>query len=891
LSWWAELRSRVGSLFRRESEDRELAEELQFHLEEEVAARIRAGSSPAEARRLARAAFGPVTRAEEATRDARGVRVLEDLGRDLRYGARSLRRAPVFSAVVVLALGLGIGAATAMYSLLDGILIRPLPYPEADRLYTVLESNGQGGARALSFPTFLDWRESAVDAVALAYARGDDLTILGEEGAQRLVGAFVTGDYLQVVGTRPLLGRALDASDGRDGGVHAAVISHQLWLDRFGGAGDVLGQTLNTPDVTFTVVGVMPPGFAVPQWADAWVPLEALPSGARYVLERRDLHVDSEVVGRLAPGVPEEQAAAHLAAVAASVATAHGEPPDGWTGASLQSVQEAALGDVRTRLLLLAAAAALLLLVAFVNVANLYLARSTARAREFGVRRALGAGRGRLARQLVAESALLAGAGAVLGILLATVAVRLARSRMPDLLPRLDEVTVDGRVLAVSLAVAGATALLLGLTPALRASRGDNQALRSGGAGGADRRAVRVRGVLVVTQVALALVLVVGSGLLLRSLWHVQDVELGFDPQGIAIVRVFPPSPRYDDEAAAADLYRRLREAAAGVPGVTAAALANHLPMAGGWMPTPVETGGEPPPDGQVALFRTVSPDYFRVVGSELLRGRFFDDTDLPAPGGVVVNRTLAEQSWPGEDPVGRSITVFHRAQGRPDFGEPIIAEVVGVVADERYFGPESDAPAAVFVPYTWSVWPNIFVAARTGIPTEAVIPALRRALLAVDPELPIAGPGRQTQLRPMQAYMAESFQARRVAASLLAAFGLAAFLLAALGIFGVMAYVVALRRPELGVRIALGARRRQVGWLVTRQALRLAGAGMMVGLAFSLLAARYLQAQLFGVPALDPVTYGAVIVLFAAVAVIAALAPATRAARTDPMVALRVER
>jgi putative ABC transport system permease protein len=356
---------------------------------------------------------------------------------------------------------------------------------------------------------------------------------------------------------------------------------------------------------------------------------------------------------------------------------------------------------------------------------------------------------------------------------------------------------------------------------------------------------------------------------------------------------VFPPSPRYDDERAAAGLYRHLLDAAAAVPGVTDAALANHMPMAGGWMPTKVIAGSTPPPEGSdLALFRTVSPGYFRVAGTELLRGRLLDDTDLAGPGGgVVVNRTVADRFWPGEEALGRSITVFASAQGRPGFGEPMTAQVVGVVADERFFGPESDAPAAVYVPYTWDVWANIFVAVRTGVAPEQVIPALRRALLAVDPDLPIAGPGRQTRLLPLDAYVSESVRSRRVGAGLLAGFGTAAFLLAALGIFGIMAYVVTLRGPEMGIRMALGARRTQIGWMVTRHALRLAAIGLAVGLVASALAMRYLQAHLFQVGASDPVTYVVAVGLFAAVAVLAALMPAIRAASTEPMDALRVER
>jgi len=890
--WW-EARERLRSLVRRGEEDRELAEELQFHLERDVEARMRAGASEAEARRAARAAFGPVTRAEESARDARGVRPLEDLGRDLRYGLRSLSRAPVFSAVVILALGLGIGAATAMYSLLDGILLRPLPYPESERLYTVFEAS-ELGIRQLSYPDFVDWRAGATDVVALTYARGDDITVRGDEGAQRLIGAYVTDEFFQVMGTPPLVGRTFGPGDLVGANARVAVLSHGLWLDRFGGAEDAIGQVLTTLDGGFTVVGVMPRGFAAPQWAEVWVPLEALPPGGRYVLEHRDLRADSQVLGRLAAGVSEAQATGALSAMATRVAAAHRAAGDEWDAASLQSVRESVLGDTRSRLFLLAGAVALLLLVACVNVTNLYLARATARSRELGVRTALGASRGRLARQLLIESGLLSVGGGVLGMVLAVMGVRLVQARAPDLLPRLAEVSVNGRVLVVALVLVLGTTLLVGLVPAFRsAGRNLATALRAGGAAsGSAPATVRLRSGLVVTQVGLALVLVVSSGLLLRSLQQAREVELGFDPEGIALVRVFPPSPAYDDERAAAELYRRLREAAAAVPGVTDAALVNHMPMAGGWMPTRVEAGSEPPPpDQRLALFRTVSPEYFRVAGTELLRGRLLTEADLVGAGAAVVNRTVAERFWPGDDPIGRTLTVFASAQGRADYGEPITAEVVGVVADERFFGPESDPAAAVFLPYTRTVWPNIFVVVRTAGKPETLIPSVRRALLAVDPDLPIAGPGRQAQLRPMYAYLDESFSARRVSALLVTGFGAAAIMLAALGIFGIMAYVVNLRRQEMGIRLALGAAGHHVGWLVTRQALRLTAIGIVAGLAASSLATRYLRTQLFEVTATDPATYAAAIALFTAVAVLAAVTPAIRAARTDPVEALRVER
>lgn len=885
------LLSTLRALARRRRAEPDLDDELRFHLEMEAAENVRRGMTPDQARRAAAVAFGGVERVREECRDARPSRPLEELGRDLRHALRVLRRAPGFTAVAVLTLALGIGSATAVFSVLDGVLLRPLPYPDADRLFVLYEANRAEGERPPSYPGFQDWRAAAKGLSGMAYVRGGEFALRGPEGVQRLVGGYVSDGFFATVGTRPLLGRALAAGAATE---REMVISHALWSREYGADRAIVGRRVSTPEGPFTIVGVMPAGFRLPFWADVWAPIEALPAGERFVLTDRALHVDAQVIGRAAPGVSRERAAAELAALTARAADVYPER-DGtrWDRATLTPVPETVLGDAPERLRVLALAAGLLLVVACVNVAGLMLARASVRGREVAVRVALGAGRGRIVRQLLSESVVLGLAGGILGAATAWAAVRALRASAPDVLPRMAEVAVDGRVLAFAMVLAVGTALLSGLAPALRATSSTLvEPLKGGTPGaGAGRAATRARTTLVVAQLALALVLVTGAGLLARSLWSLNRLELGFEPRGLAAVRIFPPSPRYDSPEAAAALYRRLEEAIAAVPGVRAAAFANHVPLVGGAMPTRLVAHGQAPPaQGENVLLRTVSPGYFRTVGTWLIRGRALGDADLPGPGGVVLNEAAARAFFPGADALGRSVTLHRAAQGRENAGEPITAQVVGIAADERFFEVEGEPPPAVFAPWTWDVWPSITLAARVDGDAAALLPALRRAVLAVDPDLPVAGPMPQSRWTPVEAYVRSSLEVQRLNAVLLGAFAASAFALATIGVFGLMAYVVAQRTRETGLRMALGARPRDVLWMVTRQALALATTGIALGLALGLAATRLLRSQLHGVSATDPATFVVVAIAFAGAALLAGLLPARRAARVDPMTALRAE-
>jgi putative ABC transport system permease protein len=490
-------------------------------------------------------------------------------------------------------------------------------------------------------------------------------------------------------------------------------------------------------------------------------------------------------------------------------------------------------------------------------------------------------------RQLLTESALLAVSGGALGVLLAAFVVSAFTAGVPTTLPRLDEVAINARTLLFALGLSLLSALLFGVVPALRASSSAlSAALRQGG--GAIGGGTRLRSGLVVAQVALALVMTVGSGLLLRSLWALEQTDRGFATTGIAALRIFPP-PQYADAAAAALLYDELQQAVRRVPGVSDVALTNHASLVGGWMITRVETGADAPAAGSNAVIRTVSPEYFDVFGVRRLRGRLLVAADYHAVGaGIVVNDALARQFFGSDDPIGRSVTIFHSSQDRPEFGEPIQAMIVGIAADEHVFGPEQDPPPMVYVPHTWMVWGNMTLLARTNVPPHTLLPALRRAVQQVERDVPVAGAG--AEWRTLEQLAASSLEQRRLMAGLLTGFAGSALLLALLGIFGITAYVVALRTREIGVRMAIGAQRSTVGAMILRQALLLAVLGVALGVPATLAATRLLESELYGVSATDPATVAAAAALFVIAALLAAAVPSARAVSISPTEALRAE-
>lgn len=877
---------RIANLVRWGSVDRDLRDEVEHHLEMAAAEHRRRGLAPEAARRRALQEFGGERWLEES-RGTRGVLWLQDAWRDVRQGIRALRRQPVFAGAIIVVMALGTGASTAVYSVLRGVL-SPLPYGDPGELYTLLEGAGPNSFRLLSYPTFREVAEASGSVAELAWIRGEGVLVRAEEGTSTLLGAFVTGNYFGLMRREPAAGRTLAAADASD---PVIVVSARLARRMWGDAHSAVGQTLATADGTLTVVGVMPVGFAWPAWADFWAPLNALPAETRYAIEQRDLHVDSDVVVRIPAGTGVERVSQSLGVAIANASARHPAVGVHYDRAVLSPLRQRVIGDAAPPVGLLVGSVALILLLSVINVAGVMLARGTARRGELAARLALGAGRGRLVRQLMTEGALLGLIGGATGVALAGAALAWLRASAPAVLPRLDETGIDGGILLFSLAVTLLATLGAAALPALRltsgAVSGDLRATARGST--VDRRAVHVRGVLVAAQIGLAVVLLVGASLLLRTAHALAQLDLGYDADGVVALRVMPPG-RYADDDARMQLYGDLRDAVARVPGVASVALANHIPSTFMSMPTAVLTDREPAADeNTLALFRSASWNYLHVIGAVAAAGR------LPAAGdewggGIVVNETLARREWGEQDPIGRSITVFRSAQGAAGFGEPLPSHVVGVVRDLREWGPAAAPVPTVYVPVERNVWNNIHVVIRTARPLAGIVHDLRAAVRSVDPDIPTAGPQMSAEFRSLDDYQANITATRRLTTVLLSGFAVMAVVLALTGLFGVLAFSVAQRSREIGVRMAIGARGRDAAGLVFRQSAAYVLAGMAAGMLASVPATRVVEASLFGVERLDPLSYVAVCALFLLTAAAAAGMPALRAARVEPGVVLRAE-
>jgi putative ABC transport system permease protein len=807
--------------------------------------------------------------------------------RDLVHATRTLRRSPGYSLAVVLTLALGIGGTAAVTSVLRSVLLRPLSYAPADRVVTALERDSTGSERLASYPTFQDWRAATTTFEGLAFVRGLGAVMKTESGAVRLVGAYVSEDFFRVLSASPLLGRTLVGEDFTSGSASAVVLSHRLWQRRFRGDRSALGRALVLGDRSYTVVGVMAPDYDYPAWADLYAPIAAIePTDA--ALAQRGLHVDSRVVGRLGASVDTAAARRDLSAVAARLADVYPSENGGWRSVSLYPVAEEVLAGIGPQLELVTVAAGFVLLIACVNIANLSLARATARTRELAIRSALGAGRRALFRLLAAESLVLGAAAAALGLLGAFWFVGWIKTSAGMVLPRVEMIGVDGTIVAGTAAASLLVIVVFGLVPALGApGRVLVMALKDGGSAGSGRARQRLRAALVVGEFALALMLLVGAGLLVRSLQRLQQVRPGFDLNHLVAIPIDPPSPRYDDPARALALYDAVAEAIRAVPGVRSVGLTNHVPLSGASMPSRFEVAGAPADTGggTGVLFRSVDAEYFGTAGIPIIAGRGFARSDIALGGAsVIVNQTLARRYWPAQSPIGKTVTIYKAAQGRADFGQPVQATVIGVAGDVRHFALDSDFEPEVYVPYTLAVWPRIAVLVRAdGVPDRLVL-ALKRAVQSVDPDIPLEGADFRSGIQTLTGMLDDTLAYRRLVTVLLAAFALPALLLAALGIYGVVAYLVVQRSHEIAIRMALGASRQAVVRMVLRQGLRLALAGAALGLLGSLAATRLLQAQLFGVASTDHLTLAAATGILVLVGLCASYLPARRSARVPPM-------
>lgn len=806
---------------------------------------------------------------------------LEQMSQDLRYAVRSLRQSAGLTAIVAATLALGIAANAVVLSFINPYLFRPLPFAVPERLVQmglIDPVSGWDQAR-LSLPQYLDWKERNESFAGMAAYRYLWTNLTGGDLPERIHTCVVTGDLFPLLGAGAQLGRTLLPADQGPGGADVLVLSHELWQRRFGGDTTILGRTVAVDGAPHEVVGVMPPRFNFPFGGiKMWVPLRDDPATA----DREETSLIP--IGRLAPGRTVRQAYAELAALQRTLAETHPQADGRFAGVTVLPLRQAlnfSWDLIRVSSLLLAAAVVFLLLIACVNVASLMLARASTRGREVAIRSALGAGRGRLLRQLLTESLILALASGVIGVLLAHFVARMMGPILPEDLYRVGEMTVDLRVLAVTAVITLLTPLVFGLAPALSAVRRDiGGSLRGGGRGGTEgRRALRGRRALVVVQVALALVLLTGAGLMLRSFAAVERADLGFAADRILTIEVSPPQHTYDSLEELSLYYRRALEAVAALPGVESAGAVMPLPLNHETWSLQFqrpETSAAPE-SWPAAVHLAAMPGYFRAMGIPILAGRGFTDSDRPDGDRVlVINRSLAETWFTGESPVGRTLLV-----GKPE--TPRRGTVIGVVENVKHSGIDEARTPQVYEMQGQSTTRRRFLVVQTSNPPGSLAPLVRDALFELDPNLPLT-------VRPMIEVVGENQVQWSVSAAFLGVFGAVALLLALLGLYGVLAYSVTRRRREMGIRLALGATGRQVEGLVVREGLRLTAVGLAVGLALALGTARLMASLLFGVGPFDPVTLGGVVALFLTVAFFASALPARRAGRVDPVGVLKEE-
>jgi putative ABC transport system permease protein len=901
--WKEEIRRRLASLQLEPTREAEIVEELSQHLEDYYAESLARGATPDEAYR---AALAEVRESATLQRELRRVErrvaqehialgtygrrnMIADLWQDLRFGARMLLKNPGFTLIAVITLALGIGANAAIFSVINAVLLKPLPYPESEQMMMVygefpaLRTNRM----RLSLPDFVDLQQRTRSFAASGAFDSGSANLAPQEGGdpERVERGWLTPEMFAVLRVAPLLGRVFMPEEAQAGRDDVVMLSHGLWQRRYAGKIDAIGRKLMISGRSHTIIGVMPPGFAFPPKAEIWQPLW-FPKRLYDQQRRGGGHL--EVLARLKPGVRPVEAQAELDQLGAQLTAQY--PQNYGNERRYRMVVAPLLGDyvgeLKPALLLLAGAVGFVLLIACANVANLLLARAATRRQEMAVRLALGAGRGRLARQLLTESVLLALAGGAAGLLLATWGAQLLLRFAPDNLPRLGEVDLDGRALAFTALASLATGLIFGLAPALHASRSEvNDALRESGRTGAGARGQRLRNAFVVAEIALALALLAGAGLALRSFWRLQAVDPGFNPDGVLTMRMLLPFTTHPQISERAAFFRQVLERLRALPGVESAGAVSRIPMAPGNNSGAItgENLAVGPSDPQIeAEMRWASPAYFQTMGIALLRGRDFNDADavgaLPV---AIVDENFARRFYPNEDPIGKRIK-----RGDPRSANPW-KTIVGVARSVRNQRLDATSlPQAYFPVFQEAneMYNLSFAVRASGGEPAALAQSVRAAVLAADRNQPIY------DVKPLRQIVADSIALRRLALLLLSVFASVALALAAAGIYGVMAHAVEQRTHEIGVRMALGASAGDVVRLVVRQGLKLALCGVALGLAVALALTRLMEALLFGVSAADPLTFAGIALLLFVVAIAACWIPARRATKVDPMIALRCE-
>ena len=888
MNWLRVFIHRLRGMFMKGKLEREMEEEIRSHLEMQIEEHERQGMNPEEARYAALRKFGGVEQVKENYRHRRSLPVLETTLQDLRYAARTLRKSPVFAVISIFTLALGIGANTAIFSVVNELLLRPLPYRDAERLVMLWESPPERTRQnSASRANFRSWREQSKSFEAMAAFSDQRINLTGAGDPEEVSVQLTTPELFRVLGVEPILGRGLTPEDAQAGAPKVAVLSYGLWQRRFGGDPQMIGKTITLNGLPITVVGIMPAGF---QWhirkssstgrpAEIWSVLD-MPTEGEGAIRGRFL----SVVARLKPGVSLEQAESEMKTLAVRLEQDAPKYNKGWS-VDVTPLREQFVGNVRPALLILLGAVGFVLLIACANVANLLLARAAAREKEIALRAALGAGRLRIIRQLLTESVLLALLGSLLGLGFAWWGIQALTAISPRDLVNLEGVGLNLTVLAWTLAVSVLIGIIFGVAPALEASRLNlNDALKEGGKGygGQSARSRRLRGAFVVIEVALALVLLVGAGLLMKSFARLQNVDTGYDAQNVLTMVVRLPRRKYKEDQQIVAFFRQAKERIRTLPGVRTVGMVNYLPFYGGpgtATSFAIEGRPEPPPGQEPSTeVRVTDADYFGTLGIPLLRGRNFTEIEAnEARHVVLINEEMARQHFAGEDPLGKRVTVEMS-------DEPVPTEIIGIVGDVKYDSLKDEAGPTVYFPSPELTYPFMTLVIRTDNDPAQMAPAVQRELRAIDPDQPVS------DVRTMGQVMADTVSRARFNTLLLGLFAGLATLLAAVGIFGVMNYSVTLRTREIGIRIALGAQPGRVLLLILRQGLLLALVGIGIGLTGALALTRVMSSLLFGVDTTDPATFAAIVLLLSVVSLIACYIPARRATRIDPMIALRYE-
>jgi putative ABC transport system permease protein len=879
------LRARLRALLRRDIAERELDDELRFHIEMETEKHVREGMPQKDARRRALRDFGGIEPTKEAHRDVRG-RWLEELVADTRYALRTLRRAPVLAGAAILTLALGVGANTTIVSAVNAVILRPLPFSHPDQLVMLWEENPEKGwhEQICAPANVLDWKEQvhAFQDVTMFLDGAGASTLTGEGAPRVLKSSVVTGNFFDVLGVHAQRGRVLLPNEtwSVDGLAHTVVISDRLWRDQFGADPRVIGRSVRIDGRPLQIVGVASPGFSFPVEAiDVWIPRGWKPDIKSQEFFRRAHFM--RAVARLAEGSSIETANAQLQAVAARLKQQYPET-NKYMGAGLTPLHRFLVGDTRLPLFVLLASVGLLLLIACANVGNLLLVRAVGREREAALRLTLGAGRRRLAKQALTESLVLAVLGGAAGVALGVVGTRVLEALQPPGMLRVSHFDFDWTVLSYVLLIVAGSALLFGAAPAFwMGRRSPADSLKEGGRGGDTRRMRRWTELLVIGEVALAVVLTLGAGLLVRSFRALTQVDPGFDPHGVLATQIVLSGAKYDSAARTRFFFDEAIARVAAVPGVTGVAATTSVPLEGSGYTSDFVVAGRPAGEYySEVIHRMVSPNYFRVMHVPLLKGRVFTDADRAGgPPVVIINQQIAEKYFKGQNPVGQRLTFDKVPNDKSEW-----STVVGVVGGERQNALSAEPQIEAYVPFAQEPSQGMSLLTRVSGDPSAIAPVVRRIVAELDPDIPL------TQVETVDAIRVRSLARERFLMTMLVVFAGVGLLLAVIGVYGVLAQVARRRTREMGIRIALGSPLVHVRWIVVRHGLGLVIVGLAIGVTAALVATRGLGALLFHVAPVDPLTFVAVPLILALTGVAAAWIPALQASRADPAVALRSE-